>query len=123
MNWLEYLKIPYKPKGRTKQGADCYGLFLIIQKEVYGRDLSDLTYTNIYSRENAVKEQLKKYKFERIEQPKDGCAVIMYNEGIPSHCGVYIGNNQVIHCRMDIGTVIENINELEIEGFYESIIL
>lgn len=123
MNWLEYLKIPYKPKGRTKQGADCYGLFLIIQKEVYGRDLSDLTYTNIYSRENAVKEQLKKYKFERIEQPKDGCAVIMYNEGIPSHCGVYIGNSQVIHCRMDIGTVIENINELEIEGFYESIIL
>ena len=121
MNWIEYLKIPYKPLGRSKEGADCYGFFLIIQKEIYGKDFDDLFYTNIQSRNDAIELQKKKYKFEKIEKPVEGCAVVMYNRGIPSHIGTYIGDGKIIHTKLGTGAIIEEIKNCDVEGYYESL--
>ena len=96
---------------------------MIIQKEVYGKDYCDLDYIGLRSREKAIENQKKKYNFKKIEVPVIGCAVVMYNKGIPSHIGTYIGDKKVIHSKAETGVIIEEVNKYEVEGYYEDISL
>lgn len=113
--WIKYLKLKYKPNGRDEKGVDCYGLFLQIQSEVWGKTLPDCVYSNdsISSRNLGIITGLKNFPAKRVDLPKAGVGVIMSVGGVDSHIGVCINETQVIHITEAMGCRIDNIAELK----------
>lgn len=113
--WLKYLKLKYKPNGRDDNGVDCYGLFLRIQSEVWGRTLPDYIYSNdnVSSRNLGIVNALKSYPARLQKLPFAGCGVIMKCGGVDSHIGTCIDDKSVIHISEKGGCKIEKIEDLK----------
>ena len=79
-----------------KTKFNCYSLVREIQKDL-GRNLPDI---------------------DAVDKPVDGCIVLMRFASLPTHCGVYLGNGQVIHNIEGRGVVIDMIDSLDTTGFY-----
>lgn len=109
--WIDYLKLKYKSNGRDDDGVDCYGLFLKIQNEIYGKILPDFLYDNDSPshRNEGIINGLKNYPARLVKLPFAGCAVIMSCGGIDSHIGTCISERQVIHIDEKGGCRIEDI--------------
>jgi cell wall-associated NlpC family hydrolase len=125
-DYSKYLFYRYKDNGRGQEGyVDCYGLFLLIQKEVFGRELPDVNGYRCGDRKDLNKnlsKNLIKYPARRIEEAIEGCGVVMECEGVDSHIGVYIGEGKVIHACEKRGVVIEDVEEPHLKGklkYYE----
>jgi cell wall-associated NlpC family hydrolase len=110
-----YLGVPYKHRGRTISGLDCYGLIISIYKDL-GIKLIDIeeNYTEDwtwagknYFIENAYKE------WEAVIVPELFDVVGFNNsKGIMTHAGVMLDANRCIHtCKA--GTVITRINDFK----------
>ena len=41
-----FLKIPYLDRGRTRDGVDCYGLVMLVNREQFGRLVPDYVYAS-----------------------------------------------------------------------------
>ena len=122
--WLRYLQLKYKSYARDDKYTDCYGLFLRIQKEVYGKNLPDVVYSNddVASRNQGIIEGLKNYPARSVKLPKAGFGVIMKCGGVDSHIGTCISDTQVIHITEKGGCKIEPIEVLKMRWqmeFYE----
>ena len=80
-DYSKYLFYKYKDNGRGEDGyVDCYGLFLLIQKEEFGRELPDVNNYRCQDRKDLNKnlsKNLIKYPARRIEEGKEGCGVVM----------------------------------------------
>jgi cell wall-associated NlpC family hydrolase len=125
-DYKKYLFYKYKDNARGENGfVDCYGLFLLIQKEMFGRDLPDVNGYKCQDRKDLNKNLLKnliKYPARKIEEGKEGCGVIIEAGGVASHIGVYIGEEKIIHASEKRNVVIEDIKEARLKGkikFYE----
>ena len=112
---------PYSPHGRGPDSFDCYGLVIEVEKR-YGIDLPDFDYqsyseqfiTGHFSTLQASNHALK------IDVLVEGAVVLFENmQGFKTHIGVYIGNNQIVHCNKK-GVRIEDTNYAEkfIAGVY-----
>ena len=72
-----------------------------------------------------IQNQKVSEKWKQLEKPKIPCIVtIKFNSpSLINHVGVYVGENQFIHCREKTGVVISKIDspawKRSIEGFYE----
>lgn len=103
-----------------KTKFNCYSLVREIQKDL-GRNLPDIDAVRIDSfagRASIVQEEQKNTRYTRIDKPVDGCIVLMRFASLPTHCGVYLGNGQVIHNIEGRGVVIDMIDSLDTTGFY-----
>lgn len=120
INVVKYIGKPYIPRVRDGSGYDCYSLVLAIEKDL-GHNLPDMQYdtTSRAGRKNSVEIGKKEPYFEKLEKPLAGCIVILYYKDIPQHIGVYIGNGKVIHATADRGVVIDELRQLNVEGFYK----
>jgi cell wall-associated NlpC family hydrolase len=125
--YTKYLFLKYKENARGEGGiVDCYGLFLMIQKEIFGRTLPDFLYdcSSKTSSASSIASNLINYPARRTYAPVEGDAVIMETQGVDAHIGVYIGDNKIIHASNNRGVVIEDILEPHIKGrlkYYEII--
>lgn len=78
---------------------DCYNLF----RDVYmlaGIDFPQFKYVENWYEigQNLYVDNLIKYGFEQVETPEIGDVVLFaMRSEIPNHCGVYIGNNYILH--------------------------
>ncbi|MDR2426474.1 MAG: C40 family peptidase [Endomicrobium sp.] len=125
-NYTKYLFYKYKDNARGEDGfIDCYGLFLLIQKEIFGKDLPDFNGYDCGVKQNLNKnlsKSLINYPAKRIYAAIEGCGVVMESGGVDSHIGIYIGNNKIIHCSHKRNVIIEDIMEPHLKGrlkFYE----
>jgi cell wall-associated NlpC family hydrolase len=125
-DYSKYLFYKYKDNGRGEDGyVDCYGLFLLIQKEAFGKELPDVNGYRCQDRKDLNKnlsKNLINYPARRIEEGKEGCGVVMEAGGLDSHIGVYIGEGKVIHACEKRNVVIEDVEEPHLKGklkYYE----
>jgi cell wall-associated NlpC family hydrolase len=125
-DYSKYLFYRYKANGRGEDGyVDCYGLFLLIEREMFGRELPDVKGYKCHDRKELNREisgSLINYPARRIEVGVEGCGVVMECEGVDSHIGVYIGEGKVIHASEKRNVVIEDIEEGHLKGklkYYE----
>ena len=105
MNIIEYLKIPYKHLGRTKEGTDCFGLVQLFYNTEFSISLADFeNYAENWatSGANLISKNYKAAGFKPIKFPKFGDLVtIREHKGVVSHLGVVTDNQYFLHTTRD----------------------
>jgi len=97
----EWIGVPYKYGGKTKEGIDCSDFTVTLQKQVYNKTL-EVPSTKIYSQCNPID----------IKDIQEGDLVFFKIEGNKiSHVGVYLQNNKFIHASTKKGVIINDLNE------------
>lgn len=125
------IEIPFKEKGRSWGGVDCWGMVVLAYKEVLGVKLPD--HMNEYRSTRRLKELNKVINTERsmswqkIKTPRPMDCVLIKFQGITSHIGLIVDeNNNFIHIENKRMVSIDNVKTLlwqgagynNIEGFY-----
>ena len=97
----EYIGIPWVRGGSTRKGADCWGLVLLVSREVFGLDLG------LYEGAKHTGAELSRIiegeeispRWVRTFEPQAGDVVTIRNRGDkhPSHVGLNIGGGRVLH--------------------------
>ena len=108
----KYVGIPFKEHGRDMKGVDCFGLILLIYKEL-GYRIDDYRYKPDWFKGdyNLFLENYHKYA-KRVPKPEPGDAILLSRNGeSPTHIGVYLGNGKFIHCLRKVGVVINRLNQ------------
>lgn len=128
INTSKYIEIPYENKGRSFEGADCWGLVRLVYLHEYQIQLSSFTneYTDASESEN-VKEVIRYgkslVKYKEKSSPEYGDIIIFKFKGNPCHVGIFIGDNKVLHIMKGTNSVCERLNSIRlkgrIEGYYE----
>ena len=129
----EVLGVRFKRKAESpKDGFTCWSLVKYVYKNYYNIDLPDY-YSSICNNpldDNYVKEKFNKYKNDNIwveifnlEEP---CIILMKNcSKYINHAGVYIGDNQFLHCVYKTGVILTKCNDKlwknKFCGFYKFI--
>ncbi|MFD2163262.1 C40 family peptidase [Paradesertivirga mongoliensis] len=97
----DWMGVPNVSGRMDKKGIDCSGFTLLLQKEIYDRQLPRS------SREMA--ESVKR-KFE--EELREGDLVFFDFQGRKfSHVGVYLQNNRFVHVSTSKGVVVSNLKD------------
>jgi cell wall-associated NlpC family hydrolase len=116
--------VPWLNHGRTRAGADCWGLFRLAYAEVMGIELPAYSgaYTTAFDRVNIMRLVAGKPDYwVKVEEPVIGDGVVMYI-GPRCHIGVVMGGGRMLHIEQGAGAVIESYESLKysrlLEGFY-----
>lgn len=96
----KYLGIPYVHMGRTMEGLDCWGLIILVYRDL-GFELFDLdNYEFKWSHmgKNYFAEKVHE-AWERVTRPFMYDGVLLQNEDhVCNHAGVYVGEGYFLHC-------------------------
>lgn len=123
----KYIGLPYKNKGYTKEGLDCYGLVRLFLKEELDVDVPKFEQYDTYENKQEVERQfllnVPLLAGERTETPEFGDICLFRFMGIVSHIGVYIRDGYVLHILRGTNSSYEAINgrrlKGRLEGYYE----
>lgn len=113
--------IPYKEKGRDKDGVDCLGLNLMVSR-MLGYEVPDWLYKDESANRDKEAVRLGKegLRAVRLDAPVEGC-YIEFSCIDRFHTGVYIGDGKFIHAsKADGMVVIERLDRWSkrIRGYY-----
>ena len=100
-NWMG---VPYRNGGTTKQGVDCSGLTSAIYKKVYRKNLER-------SSDDQLKKDCRKVNKRKLEE---GDLVFFHNgrkKKHATHVGIYLKEDKFIHASTSRGVSIGNLNE------------
>lgn len=126
MDVNEYIDIPFKNKGRTKDGADCWGLVRIVLHEQFGVQLPDLLdgYNSAFNSDavsGLIEIQKGVIAATKQERPENGDIALIAIGGIVCHVGVYI-DGMILHIERGKDAILERIDSLDkrakIKGYY-----
>ena len=125
------IEIPFKEKGRSWDGVDCWGLVVLAFKEVKGIKLplhvDGYSSTRRLRELNSLIDERKSESWVSISDPKPMDCVLINNLGIASHVGLIIDEKRnFIHVESKRMTSVTNVNNplykgpgySHIEGFY-----
>ncbi|HCN82953.1 MAG TPA: glycoside hydrolase, partial [Sphingobacteriaceae bacterium] len=97
----EWMGVPYRDGGMTKDGVDCSGFTTLLEKEIFD---SSLPLTARQMAENV------KRKYE--EDLKEGDLVFFDLSGQKfSHVGIYLHNNKFVHASTSKGVIISDLKD------------
>lgn len=131
MNLSDYVGIPYRDGGCSRDGADCWGLAVLVFAERFGIQLP--AHPDGYARpENAearaaiaeLSESIRRDLFEPVlaggERPGD--VVLIRIGGAPCHVGLVVSPGLMLSVRRDQTSVIESYRSAQwrsrVDGFY-----
>lgn len=103
MHWSAgFVGLPYADCGRTRQGADCWGLVWLVQQEAFGRRVP--SYAGIYagSGERAeihalIAGQMESPLWQRVPGGEDGDIVLFSLGRFDAHAGLVCGPGLMLH--------------------------
>ena len=121
MKWFaEYVGIPFKSLGRTKDGCDCYGLVRIVLQEQYNVSLPELlTYANALDHteiKDTITTNIPLLSGEKLSSPEEGAVVIFTTQGLSAHIGLFVSDKLILHTTKNTGAVIESVNTPRIKN-------
>lgn len=97
----KYLGVPYKHGGRDSSGLDCYGMVVLVYKDL-GISLPDYEYQKGWEEEGKDYFVTEYHKgFKKVMEPKLWDVVLFRNSrnsDVVNHVGIYVGEDQVLHC-------------------------
>lgn len=110
----DYVGIPYKPGGKDRSGVDCWSLFAMVQREVFGVDVSDYDGPLYTTRRDAAAvgaaARAFAQRFVTIEagDERTGDAVLLRILGVPMHIGVVVAPGHMLHTEEGCDAVVED---------------
>jgi cell wall-associated NlpC family hydrolase len=123
----KYLGIPYAHHGRDMKGLDCWGLILLVYKDL-GHQLIDI---EKYDKDWANKGDnffVENYhgQWEKVSAPRlFDIALFCNNKGIACHAGLYIREGSIMHSLEKVGVALTKYSRVNtnrhLDGFYRMI--
>lgn len=94
-DFSDYIGIPFKYGGRDRNYLDCYGLVMLLYKDIQGIEVPDvISPTYLEQIQDVIKaEKLKWEPCDLVE----GSVILFTVRGYGCHVGYYIGNDRMIH--------------------------
>lgn len=116
MWYKEYLPIKFKENGRDRRGCDCWGLVRLIYREKLGIELPSYEdeYSDTCDRKtisSLYKEEKNNWKPVPKGSEKEFDVAVFKMLGLPTHVGIVMGANLVLHCER--GTFVHVTNYAE----------
>ncbi|MDR1128246.1 MAG: C40 family peptidase [Treponema sp.] len=104
-----YVGIPFVSGGRGLEGCDCYGLVRLVLLLQFGYRLPLLSGEYRDALDSAVIEpvvhaQIPLLTGEKIETPEAGAVGVMKTRGAPSHIGIFVDAQYILHTLNRIGS-------------------
>jgi cell wall-associated NlpC family hydrolase len=97
----DWMGVPNVPGRMDKKGADCSGFTILLQKEIYRRQLPRTA--------SQMAESVKR-KYE--EELEEGDLVFFDFDGRKfSHVGIYLQNNRFVHVSTSKGVIVSNLKD------------
>ena len=125
----EFIGIPFVPGGRTREGADCWGLVCLVYQQVYAITLP--AYPIAWSSRadwprltEAIEQGRRDWTPIARETAMLGDAVVLAIAGAPLHVGIVAGTDplRMLHAEQGIETCLERLDSIiwarRIAGFY-----
>jgi len=104
----EWMGVPYKYGGFSKQGTDCSGMVMSVFEEVYNIKLY-----------RSSAGQIKNVKEIHKNELKTGDLVFFkINNDSVSHVGIYLGENKFIHATTKNGVMVDDLDEDYYKKYY-----
>lgn len=127
MDTNKYIRIPFKDHGRTREGADCWGLTRIIFQEERGIDLPSMLGYSDTKDKVTISEMIRSnwIAWDLIPrgQEKEFDIAVFRILGHPMHVGVVVKRGLMIHCERGSNTYLTNYYkehqwDKRLEGFF-----
>lgn len=123
--WNDYVGIPYADRGRTRAGADCWGLVRLVMHEQFKIDLP--SFDGQYEGSDDVcqiQELIAAHQegWRQIDRPQPGDVVLFRVMGTVSHIGLVVDGGRFVHARRGHAVAIERLSSgrwhHRVVGFY-----
>lgn len=115
--WVStYLPIPFREKGRSTEGVDCWGLVRLVYAERFGISLPDLSDRYTASEDGPVVEGVLTSEAApggswrlREGSPREvGDVGVFRIRGLPSHVGIAVAEGRFLHSLRGVDTAVED---------------
>jgi cell wall-associated NlpC family hydrolase len=102
-----YVGVPFRWDGRDRRGVDCWGLAVLFYRDVLGVALPDW-HKGDNGRDwiNATIAAERSDNWRKLDEPRDGCLVLVAPGGRPGHIGIF-HRGGVLHAQHARGVVWE----------------
>jgi lipoprotein Spr len=110
-----YIGIPFRPRGRDWQGADCWGLHRLVVKEELGIELPEYTtYLGCQGPEatRTIMKAIPDWIVVPPRQEKMFDLVLLRKRNLPSHVGTVIGKGWMLHTMEGVAACTQEYNGL-----------
>lgn len=121
------LGLPWRANASGPDAYDCWHLARHIQRELFARDLPDITVPADPSWRWMIgtieihperKRWQESPQLNGLIKAADGSLVLMARSDRPAHIGVWLApENRIIHCDQGIGVVLETPSMLRVGGW------
>jgi cell wall-associated NlpC family hydrolase len=126
-NWAaNYIGIPYRNRGRSPSGLDCWGLVALILGDVFNIEVPSLTadydVEDIKGVGALMADAAKSWVLVLPGSELAGDVVLLRRGRWPTHCGVVTKPGTMLHVENGVDAALERYTELvwknRIVGFY-----
>jgi hypothetical protein len=113
--------LPWVAGARGPEAYDCWGLFLAVQRQHFGRDLPEIPVDalNLRAVLDAFTAHPERQRWQSVSAAEEGDAVLMRQSRYPVHIGVWmdIDGGGVLHAVRHAGVVFQSLAALNAHGW------
>ena len=91
----DFVGIPYALGGRSRDGADCWGLVRLVYAGLLGISLDDYEYSSL--RDAGALIEAHRHEWLECTEPLRFAVVVLRNGHAPMHCGIVIDSERMLH--------------------------
>jgi len=118
IHWAgEYIGIPYEPRGRTREGIDCWGIAMLVWREQFEIELPDFEYDADTAR--AFRDYAPTVNNVEVSVVVPGDIAMIRRRGRVRHVGIYVGEESILHIMGKSASIIERIDSYRLRSTIE----
>lgn len=123
----KYLDVPFRERGRGRDGVDCWGLVRLVLGEQYDLEVPayDDEYVTTSDNERLagiVERERGGWAAISPEDVQPGDVVLLAIAGFPCHVGIVVGDGLMLNARQGVGVALESYERpywnRRLRGFY-----
>lgn len=121
--WVsKYVGLPYKDACWGPDFFDCWGLVAHVYKEEFDIDVVHGMTVYENRRDKVLRMHEYWHEWSPVDRPEVGDGVLCLIAGKLPHCGIYVGDNKMLHSIEDTSSCIQRLDHFQwrsrVEGYY-----